>query len=79
MMNLRYLEKKISEFFLRFFLTICILKFSYILKNVGISISKCLKSAEKNRRANQTARAILSAPTVCDPNMVTLRRLEYFS
>ncbi len=37
-------------------------------KNVGISISKCLKSAAKNRRANQTARAILSAPTVlcCD-------------
>ncbi len=33
-------------------------------KNVGISISKCLKSAAKNRRANQTARAILSAPTV---------------
>ncbi len=34
-------------------------------KNVGISIYKCLKSAAKNRRANQTARAILSAPTVC--------------
>ncbi len=34
-------------------------------KKVGISISKCLKSAAKNRRANQTARAILSAPTVC--------------
>jgi hypothetical protein len=33
-------------------------------KNVGISIFKCLKSAAKNRRANQTARAILSAPTV---------------
>jgi hypothetical protein len=33
-------------------------------KNVGISISKCLKSAAKNRRTNQTARAILSAPTV---------------
>jgi hypothetical protein len=33
-------------------------------KNVGISISKCLKSAAKNRRANQTARAILTAPTV---------------
>ncbi len=33
-------------------------------KNVGISISKCLKSGAKNRRANQTARAILSAPTV---------------
>jgi hypothetical protein len=33
-------------------------------KNVGISISKCLKSAAKNRRANQKARAILSAPTV---------------
>ncbi len=33
-------------------------------KNVGNSISKCLKSAEKNRRANQMARAILSAPTV---------------
>ncbi len=33
-------------------------------KNVEISISKCLKSAAKNRRANQTARAILSAPTV---------------
>ncbi len=32
--------------------------------NVGISISKCLKSAAKNRCANQTARAILSAPTV---------------
>ncbi len=33
-------------------------------KNVGISISKCLKSAEKKRRANQSARAILTAPTV---------------
>ncbi len=33
-------------------------------KNVAISIFKCLKSAAKNRRANQTARAILSAPTV---------------
>ncbi len=33
-------------------------------KNVGISNSKGLKSAEKNRRANQTARAILTAPTV---------------
>jgi hypothetical protein len=33
-------------------------------KNVGISISKCLKSAAKNRRTNQTARAILSPPTV---------------
>ncbi len=33
-------------------------------KNVGICISKCLKSAAKNRRANQTARAILTAPTV---------------
>ncbi len=32
--------------------------------NFGISISKCLKSAAKNRRANQTARAILTAPTV---------------
>ncbi len=35
-------------------------------KNGGISISKCLKSAAKNRRANQTARAILSAPTVLE-------------
>ncbi len=34
-------------------------------KNVGIPISKCLKSAAKNRRADQTARAILTAPTVC--------------
>ncbi len=33
-------------------------------KNVGISICKCLKSVAKNRRANQMARAILSAPTV---------------
>ncbi len=33
-------------------------------KNVGISISKCLKLAAKNRCANQTARAILTAPTV---------------
>ncbi len=33
-------------------------------KKVRISISKCLISAAKNRRANQTAHAILSAPTV---------------
>ncbi len=39
-------------------------------KNVGISISKCLKSAEKNRRANQTARAILTAPTVGNENFL---------
>ncbi len=37
-------------------------------KNVEISIFKCLKSAAKNRRANQTTRAILSAPTVCAPS-----------
>jgi hypothetical protein len=30
-------------------------------KKVGIYISKYLKSAAKNRRANQRARAILSA------------------
>ncbi len=33
-------------------------------KKVGISISKYLKKAAKNCRANQTARAILLAPTV---------------
>ncbi len=33
-------------------------------KKAGICISKCLKSAAKNRRANQTARANLTAPTV---------------
>jgi hypothetical protein len=37
----------------------------YEEKKVGICFSKCLKSVAKNRRANQTARAILSAPTVC--------------
>jgi hypothetical protein len=45
-------------------------------KNVGISISKCLKSAAKNRRANQTARAILLAPTVSrvDTIQVSIRK-----
>jgi hypothetical protein len=62
-MILRYLEKKIQNFFFRFLYN-NILKFSYMKKNVGISLSKCLKSAAKNRRANQTARTILSAPTV---------------
>jgi hypothetical protein len=33
-------------------------------KKVGISISKYLKLAAKNRCANQMVRAILSAPTV---------------
>ncbi len=44
-------------------------------KNVGIYISKCLKSAAKNRRANQTARAILSAPTVYPVLFVLLKML----
>ncbi len=35
-----------------------------IRKKVGICISKCMKSAAKNRRANQTARANNTAPTV---------------
>ncbi len=43
-------------------------------KNVGISISKCLKSAAKNRCANQTARAILSAPTVFATGKSGMRR-----
>ncbi len=34
-------------------------------KKFQICFPKCLKSAAKLRRANQTARAILTAPTVC--------------
>jgi hypothetical protein len=33
-------------------------------KKIQICFPKCLKSAAKLRRANQTARAILTAPTV---------------
>jgi hypothetical protein len=33
-------------------------------KNFQICFPKCLKSVAKLRRANQTARAILTAPTV---------------
>jgi hypothetical protein len=61
--DFRILREKNSEFFKKIFVN-NILKFSYMKKKVGISISKYLKSAAKNRHANQTARAILSAPTV---------------
>jgi hypothetical protein len=40
------------------------LKFSDMKKKIQICFPKCLKSAAKLRRANQTARAILTAPTV---------------
>jgi hypothetical protein len=48
------------------------LKFSYREKKVGISISKFLKLAAKNRRANQMARSILLAPTVQVSQNVTV-------
>jgi hypothetical protein len=55
-------KKKIQNFFYRFFKQY--IEVQLYLKNVGISISKCLKSAAKNRRTNQKASTILSAPTV---------------
>jgi hypothetical protein len=71
--DFKILRKKNSEFFLKIFVY-NILKFSYMKKNVGISISKCLKSAAKNRHANQTVRAILSAPTVYFLGSLSLKR-----